>query len=136
MAIPLPLGIQTQTFRETIEGGYIYADKTGHILRMIRSRKSVFLSRPRRFGKSLLLSAIIELLLDRPELFKGLSIESTVYDFAPRPVLRLLERNRPTPLPSNSHRPESPGLYPRKVLSPSLQVMKGKMPKSDLISIT
>jgi hypothetical protein len=65
------LPISIQTFREIIDGGYLYADKTSHILRMLRSYKSVFLARPRRFGKSLLLSTIEELFSGRLELFRA-----------------------------------------------------------------
>ena len=47
----LPIGIQT--FSEIINGGYLYVDKTRYALDMIQNYKHVFLSRPRRFGKSL-----------------------------------------------------------------------------------
>jgi hypothetical protein len=75
--------------QKIIEGGYIYADKTGHILRMLQSYQCVFLSRPRRFGKSLLLSTLEELFRGNRELFQDLSIESSGYDFAPHPVIQL-----------------------------------------------
>ncbi|MDR1050013.1 MAG: AAA family ATPase, partial [Deltaproteobacteria bacterium] len=50
----LPIGMQT--FKELIEGGYVYADKTKFVYNIVRTGKAYFLSRPRRFGKSLLLS--------------------------------------------------------------------------------
>ncbi len=54
----LPIGIQT--FREIIKGDYVYIDKTKEVLELIKNYKYVFLSRPRRFGKSLLLDTIKE----------------------------------------------------------------------------
>ena len=51
-----PVGIQT--FREIIEGGYVYIDKSDLVWQMQNKRKYVFLSRPRRFGKSLLSSTL------------------------------------------------------------------------------
>ncbi|MDR1084947.1 MAG: AAA family ATPase, partial [Deltaproteobacteria bacterium] len=50
----IPIGIQT--FKELILGSYVYADKTQYVYEMARKGKAYFLSRPRRFGKSLLLS--------------------------------------------------------------------------------
>ncbi|GAB1348649.1 hypothetical protein MASR1M107_08610 [Ignavibacteriales bacterium] len=71
----LPLGIQT--FSLLIEDNYVYVDKTKHIMDLIDSLKYVFLSRPRRFGKSLLLSTIEEFFLGKKKLFEGLYI----YDY-------------------------------------------------------
>ena len=51
-----PIGIQT--FSEIIRKGYVYVDKTGLIHRLVNDKKYVFLSRPRRFGKSLLSSTL------------------------------------------------------------------------------
>ena len=45
-----------ETFKDIIEGGYLYIDKTGYVKSLVESGKYFFLSRPRRFGKSLLLS--------------------------------------------------------------------------------
>ncbi|MDR1296099.1 MAG: AAA family ATPase, partial [Deltaproteobacteria bacterium] len=50
------LSIGMQTFKDLIEGGYVYADKTRHVYDLVSEGKAYFLSRPRRFGKSLLLS--------------------------------------------------------------------------------
>ncbi len=66
----LPIGLQD--FRGLREGGYLYIDKTPYIYRLIESGKYYFLSRPRRFGKSLTLSTIKELFRGSRELFDGL----------------------------------------------------------------
>ena len=68
----LPIGIQT--FREIREEGHYYADKTPHIERLVEQGKHYFLSRPRRFGKSLLLDTIKELFEGSEELFRGLRV--------------------------------------------------------------
>ncbi len=52
----LPIGIQT--FSEIREENYLYVDKTGHALKLIEEGKYYFLSRPRRFGKSLFISTL------------------------------------------------------------------------------
>jgi hypothetical protein len=68
-----PVGIQS--FKEIIEGKYIYVDKTRLVHTLIESGKYFFLSRPRRFGKSLLISTIKEIFSGARDLFKGLWIE-------------------------------------------------------------
>ncbi len=68
-----PIG--NQDFKGIIEDGYVYVDKTKVIHSLIESGKYYFLSRPRRFGKSLLLSTIKEIFLGNKGLFKGLWIE-------------------------------------------------------------
>jgi hypothetical protein len=70
------LGIGISDFRELINGNYIYVDKTEYIYKLINSGKYYFLSRPRRFGKSLLLSTIEYLFKGERELFKGLYIQN------------------------------------------------------------
>ena len=82
----LPIGMQT--FREVREAGAYYVDKTDYIRRMITGGKHYFLSRPRRFGKSLLLDTIKEVFEGRRELFEGLAIHDQ-WDWHARPVLRL-----------------------------------------------
>jgi len=83
----LPIGIQN--FREIRGEGHYYADKTPHIERLIEDGKHYFLSRPRRFGKSLLLDTIKELFEGSEELFRGLHIQDC-WDWERRyPVLRL-----------------------------------------------
>lgn len=80
-----PLGIQT--FSEIREENYLYVDKTALIHDLITTGKIYFLSRPRRFGKSLLISTFEALFLGQKELFEGLAIAETDYDFATYPVI-------------------------------------------------
>lgn len=68
----LPIGIQT--FKEIIEDGYVYIDKTEEALKLTEEYKYVFLSRPRRFGKSLFLDTLKELFEGNKKLFEGLYI--------------------------------------------------------------
>ena len=83
----LPIGIQT--FREIREEGYYYVDKTPWIGRLVDEGKHYFLSRPRRFGKSLLLDTIKELFEGSEDLFRGLAIHDQ-WDWDVRyPVVRL-----------------------------------------------
>ena len=83
----LPIGIQT--FRLVCEEGCYYVDKTAHIRRLVDQGRHYFLSRPRRFGKSLLLDTIKELFEGSEELFRGLAIHGQ-WDWSVRhPVLRL-----------------------------------------------
>ena len=70
----LPIGIQT--FSEIRENGYLYIDKTKQIKNVLNQGKYFFLSRPRRFGKSLLLSTMKSLYEGRKDLFEGLWIEN------------------------------------------------------------
>lgn len=65
----LPIGIQT--YSEIINEGYLYIDKTPHILRLVNNYKYAFLSRPRRFGKSLLIDTIANIFKANKELFKA-----------------------------------------------------------------
>ena len=83
----LPIGIQT--FSEIITGDYVYADKTRFIYDLITGAKYYFLSRPRRFGKSLLLDTVAEVFKGNKELFKGLWIYDSDYGFEKHPVIRL-----------------------------------------------
>ena len=68
-----PIGIQT--FEEIRTGGYVYVDKTEYVFRLADEGKYYFLSRPRRFGKSLLLSTMEAYFRGRKELFGGLAVE-------------------------------------------------------------
>ena len=68
----LPIGIQT--FSEIIDDNYLYIDKTSHILNLVENYKYVFLNRPRRFGKSLLIDTIHNLFEGNKQLFKELYI--------------------------------------------------------------
>ena len=83
----LPIGIQT--FREIREDGCYYVDKTAHIRRLLDEGKHYFLSRPRRFGKSLFLDTCKELFEGNEALFEGLAIHA-YWDWTVRhPVVRL-----------------------------------------------
>ena len=83
----LPIGIQT--FREIREAPCYYVDKTDYIGRLVAEGKHYFLSRPRRFGKSLFLDTLKELFAGNEPLFKGLAIHPR-WDWSVRhPVLRL-----------------------------------------------
>lgn len=79
-----PIGIQT--FSELREKDYIYVDKTRFVYEIATKGKYYFLSRPRRFGKSLLMSTLESLFLGRRELFDGLYIASTDWDWEEHPV--------------------------------------------------
>ncbi|MDR0547816.1 MAG: AAA family ATPase, partial [Deltaproteobacteria bacterium] len=84
----LPIG--SQPVARIIEENLVYADKTAYILKLIKSKgQHFFLSRPRRFGKSLLINTLKELFSGRPELFKGLLIDQEGYDFPKRAVVSL-----------------------------------------------
>ncbi len=82
----LPIGIQT--FRKIREGNYVYVDKTKELLNIIENYQYVFLSRPRRFGKSLFLDTLKEAFEGNKELFKGLYIYDK-YDFEKYPVIKI-----------------------------------------------
>ena len=81
-----PIGMQT--FSNIIEDGYTYVDKTGFIPTLLDHGKFIFLSRPRRFGKSLLLSTLEAYFEGRRELFKGLALDDMDVDWTPSPVFR------------------------------------------------
>lgn len=80
-----PVGIQT--FKDIIEGNYLYIDKTDLIYELYHHYKCVFLSRPRRFGKSLLVSTLKEYFSGNKELFTGLKISELEKDWIEYPVL-------------------------------------------------
>lgn len=82
-----PIGIQN--FPEIIQDGYVYVDKTDLVYRLVSTGKIYFLSRPRRFGKSLLLSTLESYFLGRKELFKGLAIERLEQEWLEYPVFYL-----------------------------------------------
>ena len=82
----LPIGIQN--FREIKTGGYVYVDKTQYIYSLINDAKYYFLSRPRRFGKSLLLDTIAEVFSGERDLFQGLFIYGSDYAFEKHPIVR------------------------------------------------
>ena len=80
-----PIGIQN--FPEIIQDGYVYVDKTDLVYRLVSTGKIYFLSRPRRFGKSLLLSTLESYFLGRKELFKGLAMERLEQEWNVHPVI-------------------------------------------------
>ncbi|MDE7347959.1 MAG: ATP-binding protein [Muribaculaceae bacterium] len=80
-----PVGMQT--FSKIIEEGYVYVDKTSYIKTLLGQGQFIFLSRPRRFGKSLLLSTLEAYFEGRRDLFKGLAADTMDLDWTPSPVL-------------------------------------------------
>ena len=90
-----PVGIQS--FEEIRRGGYCYVDKTALIYQLVKTGKYYFLSRPRRFGKSLLISTLEAYFLGKKELFKGLAMEELEKDWTTHPVLHLDLNGRRTP---------------------------------------
>lgn len=82
-----PLGIQT--FSEIAKGNYYYADKTDVVYRLVHYAKYHFLSRPRRFGKSLFVSTLQAYFEGKKELFKGLAIEQLEQEWTEYPVIHL-----------------------------------------------
>ena len=87
MTLKYPIGIQD--FASLRNDGYVYIDKTEDIYRLISLGRYYFLSRPRRFGKSLMLSTIKYIFEGRRELFEGLYIDSSDHDWTVRPVFHL-----------------------------------------------
>lgn len=82
-----PIGIQD--FGELRRGGYVYVDKTPQIWKMISEGKYYFLSRPRRFGKSLMVSTLEAFFSGNRELFNGLFVDTADWDWQQHPILHL-----------------------------------------------
>ena len=82
-----PIGLQD--FEGLIKDGYVYVDKTDLIYRLVNDGKIYFLSRPRRFGKSLLVSTLKHYFLGHRELFKGLAIDGLETEWNEYPVFHL-----------------------------------------------
>ena len=82
-----PIGIQS--FEQIIKDGYVYVDKTALIYDLVTRGKIYFLSRPRRFGKSLLMSTLENYFLGRRELFEGLAISSLEEEWLEYPVFHI-----------------------------------------------
>ena len=82
----LPVGIQT--YEKLVNNNCLYVDKTEYIYKMINLGSYIFLSRPRRFGKSLLVSTLQSYFEGKKELFKGLFIDSVEKEWTEYPVLR------------------------------------------------
>ncbi len=82
-----PIGIQA--FEKIVNEGYVYVDKTDMVYSLAHSGSVYFLSRPRRFGKSLLLSTLENYFLGKKELFKGLFIEKLEKEWKTYPVFHV-----------------------------------------------
>ena len=82
-----PIGIQN--FESLVNDGYLYVDKTALIHELADNGRYYFLSRPRRFGKSLLISTLEAYFSGKKELFKGLAIENLEKDWTVYPILHL-----------------------------------------------
>ena len=87
MARKLPIGIQS--FEKIRTGGFTYIDKTELIYQLASTKSPYFLSRPRRFGKSLLMSTLEAYFLGKKELFTGLAMETLETEWKEYPVLHL-----------------------------------------------
>lgn len=87
MAVKFPLGLQH--FSKIRKEGFLYIDKTKWIYRLVKEGSAYFLSRPRRFGKSLLISTLEALFLGKQDLFSGLWIDKSDYEWKEFPVIRL-----------------------------------------------
>ena len=81
----LPIG--QSSFENLIKDNYIYVDKTKKLYQLITTGQFYFLSRPRRFGKSLLVSTLKNIFLGNKELFKGLWIYNSNYEWKKHPVI-------------------------------------------------
>lgn len=82
-----PIGIQS--FEKLRNDGYVYVDKTDIVYKLVNSGSYFFFSRPRRFGKSLLVSTLAAYFSGKRELFKGLAIEELEKDWTEYPVLHI-----------------------------------------------
>ena len=82
-----PIGIQS--FERIIGNEYVYVDKTALIYDLVQNGSIYFLSRPRRFGKSLLISTLENYFLGRKELFRGLAIDTLEKDWLEYPVFHI-----------------------------------------------
>ena len=87
MLMKYPIGMQS--FDQLIEDGFVYVDKTDLIYSLTHEGKIYFLSRPRRFGKSLLVSTLKNYFLGRKELFRGLAIERLETEWSVYPVFHV-----------------------------------------------
>lgn len=88
--MPKPIQPSTYTFRTLIKGGFLYIDKTEHLYELVRPISGIyFFARPRRFGKSLLISTLEALFQGDKELFQGLWIAASDYEWPVHPVIRI-----------------------------------------------
>ncbi len=85
-----PITTSAYTFENTISGNYLYVDKTDYFHQLVREQNGIFfLSRPRRFGKSLSVSILKNIFKGNKELFKGLKLYDMPYDWKQFPVINL-----------------------------------------------
>lgn len=87
MNVKYPIGIQN--FESLRKDGYFYVDKTALMYELVQNGRYYFLSRPRRFGKSLLISTLEAYFQGKRELFEGLAVEKLETDWVKRPVLHI-----------------------------------------------
>ena len=81
--------VDTQTFSNIVEGNYVYVDKTALVYKLVKEYRYVFLSRPRRFGKSLLCSTLKEYFEGNKDMFNGLQMAELEKDWVKYPVIHL-----------------------------------------------
>ncbi len=85
-----PVQASSPTFRDIIEGGFLYIDKTRYLYDLVRYSKGIyFLARPRRFGKSLTISTLEEIFKGEKALFRGLWLAESDYNWQTYPIIRL-----------------------------------------------
>ena len=83
------LAVSISSFELLIKQGCAYVDKTAHLCKLVKNYGAFFLSRPRRFGKSLTCSTLEAIFLGKKELFAGLAISSMEYDWKEYPVIHM-----------------------------------------------
>ena len=85
-----PVQASSSAFQKIIEGGFLYVDKTSYLYELVhRPVGYYFIARPRRFGKSLLVSTLEAIFQGDKELFKGLWLYESDYQWQRHPVIRL-----------------------------------------------
>jgi len=88
--MPKPLPAGSHTFRDIIRGGFLYVDKTQYLYDLVRHEKGIyFLSRPRRFGKSITISTLEEIFKGEKEIFRDFWIYQSDYTWPVHPIIRL-----------------------------------------------
>ncbi|MEZ4726706.1 MAG: AAA family ATPase [Caldilineaceae bacterium] len=88
--MPKPVQAGSYTFRHIINGGFLYVDKTRYLYELVRPGIGIyFMARPRRFGKSLMISTLEEIFRGNRELFQGLWIAESDYAWQIHPVIRI-----------------------------------------------
>lgn len=86
----LPIVTENSSFSNLRKNGYLYVDKTAYLAKLIAVQgRMCFFSRPRRFGKTLTVSTLEAIFQGKRELFKGLAIDQTDYDWKTYPVVHI-----------------------------------------------